>query len=200
MKKSVKEARAGLIPESDWDEKEANHKMHVEISVREWDTILAALRFWQVAADQESAGSVEIDGEQYDSICAIAREHGSHLLCGEIDKLCERINGSPEPVEPIIFVEGGIVQDVIYPTPDAETGQPYTPLKYDLVDYDVLEGSSDEEIADYFTNRSDTTQKYMKKHLPAEYKKFADAIRRHKRTQSRIAKLMKPAKNKQAKP
>lgn len=49
--------------------------------------------------------------------------------------------------------------------------------EYDIVDYDILEGSSNEEVKDYFENRSPEVQAYMKQYLPDEYEKFQERIR-----------------------
>jgi len=50
------------------------------LSVRERDTILAALRYWQADLDDETLNR------------DIAAEHGDPLSAEDIDELCERIN------------------------------------------------------------------------------------------------------------
>jgi hypothetical protein len=75
----------------------------------------------------------------------------------------------------VIFVEGGLVQDVIYLNPRAKRG--YESAEYDLVDYDIFDGSSNQEVKEYFERRSPEVIAYMRKHLPQEYKKFQERIR-----------------------
>lgn len=62
--------------------------LSLAVSVRELDTVLAALRFWQrelpVVFDRE--------------LLAIAGEHGRALDDDEIDALCVRINFAPEVI------------------------------------------------------------------------------------------------------
>jgi predicted amidohydrolase YtcJ len=64
----------------------------VTVSQQEFDTILAALRFWQKAIDQESAGAVVIDEDEFEAIHAIAAEHGAPLGVHAIGALIERTN------------------------------------------------------------------------------------------------------------
>jgi hypothetical protein len=66
--------------------------MHLDLT--EFDTILAALRFWQKANGQCRNGAVVIDCEEYQAIAEIASEHGEPLTPTDIDALCERINFS----------------------------------------------------------------------------------------------------------
>jgi hypothetical protein len=68
----------------------------------------------------------------------------------------------------IVFLEGGLVQGVV----DADAVHPSEGIDYDVVDYDVLEDSSKEEIKDYFEHKEDSTREYMKKCLPEEYQLF----------------------------
>lgn len=91
---------------------------------------------------------------------------------------------SPNLLLPIAVVIGGVLQGVFHPVLDAKTEEDSTvELAYDLVDFDVLEGNSDEDIANYWNNLAASTQKYYKKFHPADAKKFTDAVRRHKRAQ-----------------
>jgi len=83
----------------------------------------------------------------------------------------------------VIFVEGGLVQDVIRLNPRAKRG--YENAEYDLVDYDVLESSSNQEVKEYFENRSPEVIAYMKKHLPFEYGRFQERIREAEKEESR---------------
>ena len=55
--------------------------MHIQVTDREFDTILAALRYWRRRDDDRLP---EFD---------IAKCNGKPLSDGEIDALCERING-----------------------------------------------------------------------------------------------------------
>lgn len=150
----------------------------VQLDANQLATVLAALRHFQESYENADA----------DEICEAWPNHFEDVAplgTDDISNLCEELNCSPEPAEPIIFVEGGIVQDVIYPIPSE--GKPFTDVAYDLIDYDILEGNPDEDVAEYFEHRSEATKQYMKKHLPAEYAKFKGAIDRHKRRQRRKA-------------
>lgn len=62
--------------------------LSLALSMRELDTVLAALRFWQREQD------VVTDRE----LLAIAGEHGRALDDNEIDALCVRINFAPEVI------------------------------------------------------------------------------------------------------
>jgi hypothetical protein len=57
----------------------------LRVARREFDTILAALRFYQEGL---------ANGEVARAIAAISSEHGKPLTIEEIDTLCERINCS----------------------------------------------------------------------------------------------------------
>jgi hypothetical protein len=85
----------------------ANRKIQAEFTHQEWDTVLAALRFWQKVSDDKYL--VPIGGDEYGEITAIrtrvfedsediAFAHGTALSKKAIDKLCERIN-YPKPRE-----------------------------------------------------------------------------------------------------
>ena len=153
----------------------------LQFSTPEIDTVLAALRFWQTEHDIGDTAECQM----------IAEDHGDALTVAQIDELCDRINCPQPSVRPIVFVQGGIVQSIIYPFPDAVADTPGTALDYDLIDYDIFEGTPDEEIAEYFLGRDESTRNYIKKNLPYEYKKFAEAIRR--------SKLRKTSKSKRKK-
>lgn len=62
--------------------------LSLAVSMRELDTILAALRFWQRELP------VVLDPELHD----IASEHGRALDEDEIDALCTRITFAPEVI------------------------------------------------------------------------------------------------------
>lgn len=62
--------------------------LSLAVSVRELDTILAALRLWQ--REQDTLHDREL--------LAIAGEHGRALDNDEIDALCVRINFAPEVI------------------------------------------------------------------------------------------------------
>lgn len=58
----------------------------MKLSVREYDTILAALRYWQRMTERyEAFGPNE-------ELLNMACENGAALSLEEIDSLCERIN------------------------------------------------------------------------------------------------------------
>lgn len=77
---------------------------------------------------------------------------------------------------PVIFVEGGVVQDVIHV--DGKKRKGYRPAKYELVDYDIFEGEPDSDIFLHWQGFSPKLKAYFKCYLPDEYKKFMDAIER----------------------
>jgi len=96
---------------------------------------------------------------------ASALEHGRLRTAS---KKIEQALGGPL----VIFVEGGLVQDV---GRVSDTG--FVSAEYDIVDYDILDGSSNEEVKEYFERRSPEVVAYMKKFLPDEYEKFQERIR-----------------------
>jgi hypothetical protein len=88
-----------------------------------------------------------------------------------------RINTASKKIEQalgglVIFVEGGLVQDV---GRVSDTG--FVSAEYDIVDYDIFDGSSNKEVKEYFERRSPKTITYMKNFLPDEYEKFQERIR-----------------------
>jgi hypothetical protein len=70
----------------------------------------------------------------------------------------------------IVFLESGLVQGVV----DADAVRPNEGIEYDVVDYDVFDGSSPEEIKEYFERRGDSTLEYMKQYLPEEFALFQE--------------------------
>lgn len=96
---------------------------------------------------------------------ASALEHGR---LNTASKKIEEALGGPL----VIFVEGGLVQDV-----GRVNDGGFLSAEYDIVDYDILEGSANVEVKEYFENRSPAVQAYMKEYLPDEYERFQEAIR-----------------------
>lgn len=78
----------------------------------------------------------------------------------------------PKKQELVVFVEGGIVQAVI----DLNVRRPEKGIEYEVMDYDVLDGNTPEEIKEYWDNRSSKLKAYMKKTLTHEYGLFQRAI------------------------
>jgi len=165
--------------EQEWKEQTAAaRKTVVELDSSELATVLAALRCLQKSVGKFDAPSQlrESWPDHFEDVEPLDLE--------AIDDLCERINCPPEPVLPIVVIVGGVLQGVFHPVLDAKTQEDSTiELAYDLVDFDVLEGNSDEDIANYWNNRASSTQKYYKKFHPDDAKKFTDAVKRHKRAQ-----------------
>jgi hypothetical protein len=62
--------------------------MHVQVTVREWDTIIAALRLWQ----KPQAHIADEDGMLAD----LAEEHGEALSDQDIDAMIYRLNTQPQ--------------------------------------------------------------------------------------------------------
>lgn len=182
MNKSVKEARAGLIPS---EETENLPEVTLRVTYREYDTILAALRFWQAQGCEPIANVLPVDQQQI--IADIASDHGERLDDTEIDEVIERMFDDTPETLPVMFMEGGLIQDAFYPVPDGK-GKPFTEAEYDLLDMDVLEGNTDEDIAQHFLNLSAEAQAYFKKHVPDAWKPVSKAIARHKAAQRRAAK------------
>lgn len=96
---------------------------------------------------------------------ASALEHGR---ISTASKKIEQALGGPL----VIFVEGGLVQDVGRVNPDGFLSSPY-----DLVDYDVLETLEDHEIFLHWAGLSPAVQDYIRTKLPDEYEKFQERIR-----------------------
>jgi hypothetical protein len=171
--KSVKEARAGLIPS---EETENLPVVTLRVKHREYDMIISALRFWQ---REPSHGS-----EMYE----IAADHGDPLTDKEIDQLIKRVQFDDKSESaPIIVVEGGVVQNVFYPIPDGK-GEPISPAAYDLFDYDIFDGGDDVTIVGHWNQLSDEAKAYFKKHVPDAWKPVSKAIAREKRRVRKAAK------------
>jgi hypothetical protein len=98
--KSIREARAGLVPSEETDNARV---IRAEFTHREWDTVLATLRHWQQDRTRiESLGmDSTCDGTLEYAQWQLATEHGESLTDEDIDKLCERINCSPEQEDPV---------------------------------------------------------------------------------------------------
>jgi hypothetical protein len=148
----------------------------IHLNPSELDTVIAALRLWQAAANQESAGGVEIDSEQYEALVDLSCEHDDALTVGDIDKLVERINCPPEHEDPVVVIEGGIVQSVFLPIPDGT--RPCTDIAYSLIDYDVLKEEMDfDDILAKWNSFSPALQNYLVTHCSEEFNKyFADTL------------------------
>lgn len=96
---------------------------------------------------------------------ASALEHGR---ISTARKKIEEALGGPL----VIFVEGGLVQDV-----NRVNAKGFIAVDYDIVDYDIFDGTPAVEVKEYFERRSPAVQAYMKEYLPDEYERFQEAIR-----------------------
>jgi hypothetical protein len=96
---------------------------------------------------------------------ASALEHGRRKTAS---KKIEQALGGPL----VIFVEGGIVQDVGRVSPSG-----FLEVPYDLVDYDTFETSEDHEVFLHWSSLSPAVQDYIRTKLPDEYEKFQERIR-----------------------
>jgi hypothetical protein len=114
---------------------------------------------WVVTQDPKLEPAFKPDGKAA-TLCQTCRMGSAEILASKRKR--EMI---------LIFVEGGLVNGVVYPT-----RKPPTSVSYDVIDYDCLETDSNEDIAEYFAGRSETTREYMRKHLPDEYARFQVAI------------------------
>jgi hypothetical protein len=121
LKKSVREARAGLIPESVWTEKEKQAE-------------------------------------------------------GNRGQMTKKRKAKRNYTEPVIFVEGGIVQALLMPSDIKKTGSGYRQQSFELVDYDVFGDHEEENIFFMWEGFSARLKKYFEKRLPAEKQKFLDRI------------------------
>jgi hypothetical protein len=74
----------------------------------------------------------------------------------------------------VVFVEGGIVQSVLRVDSTAPKG--YRFAEYELVDYDVFDSESGEDIKDIWDGFSPELQAYFRKHLKVECTKFHERI------------------------
>jgi hypothetical protein len=91
---------------------------------------------------------------------ASALEHGRTATASK--KIQQALGG---PL--VIFVEGGVVQDV-----GRVNTSGFLAVEHEVMDYDILEGNSDEDVQDYFERRSPELKAYMEKFLPDEFQKF----------------------------
>jgi len=76
--------------------------------------------------------------------------------------------------EPVIFIEGGIVQALLMPSDIEKTG--YREQSFELVDYDVFDDHDEENIFFMWSGLSDRLKKYFSKRLRKEKKRFLDRI------------------------
>jgi hypothetical protein len=183
MNKSVKEVRAGLIPS---EETENLPVVTLRMTYREYDTMLAALRLWQAQKCKPFAETLPAHQQQV--LLGTASDHGSPLADKEIDQLIQRVqfDNKPKPL-PIIVMEGGLVQDVFIPIPDGK-GQPYTDVSHELFDYDIFDGSTDDQIVWHWNQLSDEAKTYFKKHVPEAWEPVRKAVAREKRRARKAAK------------
>jgi hypothetical protein len=77
--------------------------------------------------------------------------------------------------EPVIFVEGGIVQALLMPSDISGEGG-YCEQSFELCDYDVFDDHDEENIFFMWEGFSDRLKKYFDKCLPDEKQKFLDRI------------------------
>ena len=91
-----------------------------------------------------------------------------------------------------MIVEGGCVREIFLPVPDDKCGTPFTAVDYDLVDYDIFEGTPDKEIAEYWEKREPETKAYFRKHLPDEFHKFhgRSPQTRHAQKEGRLKEII----------
>lgn len=95
-----------------------------------------------------------------------------HISPALLHKIVDERSKSTNPL--VVFLEGGIVQSVLRVDSTAPKG--YRFAEYELVDYDVFDSESNEEIKDIWDGFSCELQAYFRNHLKAEYKKFQDRI------------------------
>jgi hypothetical protein len=104
---------------------------------------------------------------------ALLRSAASALEHGRVATASKKIQkalGGPLA----IFVEGGIVQTVLRVNSTAPKG--YRFAAYELVDYDVFDTESGEDIKEIWDGFSPELQAYFRNHLKAEYGKFQRRI------------------------
>lgn len=95
-----------------------------------------------------------------------------HISPALLHKIVDERSKDTNPL--VIFVEGGIVQSVLRVDSTAPKG--YRFAEYELVDYDVFDTESGEDIKDIWGGFSPELQAYFKNHLKAEYAKFQERI------------------------
>ena len=93
----------------------------------------------------------------------------------------QRITGTP-----IIFMQGGVVQDVFLPKRRGK--QSFTTIDYDLVDMDIFEGNDDETIGNHWERLEPETKKYFIEHRPHTYRPFKEALDRRDAERARLTK------------
>lgn len=79
-----------------------------------------------------------------------------------------------------------MVNDVFFPVPNRKTGEPFTDIEYDLLDYDIFAETPDADVVTHWESLSDEAQEYVKQHLVDAYKKFQAAISREKRRLKKV--------------
>ena len=84
---------------------------------------------------------------------------------------------------PIVFVEGGVVQDVFLPMAKGSKS-----IEYDLVDVDIFDGD-DQEIADKWESLEPDTRQYFMVHSLDVYGKFREAFERLAHEKNRRERL-----------
>ena len=152
--KAVKEARAGLIPSEETDGLNLANNVCQNCCQTWRDDQLAEIThgIWE----RVSPGELMPSGE-----------------CPECGALCHPIkNALTEQPEPVIFVEGGLVQAVLVLDSTALKG--YREVSYELVDYDVFKNAPDSETVDHWNGFSPALKTYFKKFLKDEYEKFRE--------------------------
>jgi hypothetical protein len=82
--------------------------------------------------------------------------------------------GIKQPHPLIVFVEGGIVQDVI--ALDRKIKDGCRKVKFCMVDYDLLSGGDLEDIKQAWQHFPTELKEYFSEYLPDEKKKYLDAI------------------------
>ncbi len=91
-----------------------------------------------------------------------------------LKKKAKKRKAKRKNAEPVIFVEGGIVQALLMPSDIEKTG--YREQSFELVDYDVFDDMEEENIFFMWSGFSDRLKKYFDKCLPDEKQKFLDRI------------------------
>ena len=103
---------------------------------------------------------------------ASALEHGRHTTARS--KLSEALPAITKRTSLVVFVEGGIIQTLLALDPRAKDG--YRELEYELVDYDIFEGTPAEDIAEKWNSFSPELQLYFETRLTDERARFLAAV------------------------
>lgn len=150
-----------------------NEQLSAEISSQELATILAALRNWQKMMQAFEEHNVPFH-PSHEGFGGYFEEH-QPLTLSQIDELCERINFSKPAVaaeDPVITVEGGVIQAVFVPVP----GDPKRckPVSYSLIDYDNLSDGdmSDEDKVEEWNSFSPALRAYYRQSCKEEFEKY----------------------------